>query len=588
MKTAALILLAIFCAASAAASTNYYIDSSGGNDGNTGASPQLAWRTLGALSRRPFQPGDQILLRRGGLWREELTIASSGKAGAPIRVNAYGEGPLPIISGADLIDPRNWTPCRDCQRNVWQISLAQKVNVVMYQGRKGTHVDSRDALNREGDWLWDDGVLFVTAAAGSSGKQPPPLVEAGARSSGIDLTGVSFVSVQNVRVQAANAIAYGSGAGIWAAAPHLSGPPPHDLQISHVVVEDCAGDGIHLENASGTAVADSVVTDNENAGIVLYGSIGAFPITSAEISGNDVHGNHFTGINIIGCPRGTRCRSVTYPQGIIVKGLRITQNRVHDNGAGIYLHQTDSSLVANNLVYANTDPSRRGEGYCVGLSGSSSNVVEKNECVKSRFAAIELSIDIGKPPLGSSNNIIRYNVIHDSGTHGLFTNYAPSQNNEFAYNLVYDNPNGACFLANFIGHNFHNNTCYNNREGIHLYVSKTTTKTGNISIANNLIIRSKEHAVLIDAGADLPNDFRNNDYYPDAAGAFETHGRPMNFQSWRSSSGFDSNSIIADPLFRNNPPTQPVDFQLSPASPAIGKGIPSGMTPRNALSPSAK
>ncbi|HLH78194.1 MAG TPA: hypothetical protein VKV28_15425 [Candidatus Binataceae bacterium] len=42
------------------------------------------------------------MFKRGGLWRERLTV-QNGADGAPLLYAAYGSGPKPIISGADLI-----------------------------------------------------------------------------------------------------------------------------------------------------------------------------------------------------------------------------------------------------------------------------------------------------------------------------------------------------------------------------------------------------------------------------------------------------------------------------------------------------
>src|SRR5262249_13761439 len=139
----------------------------------------------------------------------------------------------------------------------------------------------------------------------------------------------------------------------------------------------------------------------------LHRSNAKFPITSGDITNNQVQHNAYNDIFVVGCPRAERCRSVVHPDGLLVTGVKITGNTIHDNGAGIYLHETNDSLVANNVAYSNTNTSRKGEGYCVGVSGSSSNIIEKNHCYKARLAGIELSIDTGKPAFGSSNNVIR-------------------------------------------------------------------------------------------------------------------------------------------------------------------------------------
>src|SRR5205814_1790550 len=44
-------------------------------------------------------PGDAILLKRGGRCAGPLWPKGSGEPGRPIRIAAYGEGPLPTVDG---------------------------------------------------------------------------------------------------------------------------------------------------------------------------------------------------------------------------------------------------------------------------------------------------------------------------------------------------------------------------------------------------------------------------------------------------------------------------------------------------------
>lgn len=582
-----ILLVALFlaCCAPARAAT-YYVDSINGNDANAGTSSSAAWKTLGKVNGSKFAPGDSILLRRGGLWREQLNLGSSGAADAPIVIDAFGEGPQPVISGADLIPPASWSSCGDCPANVWRALVSVQPNVVIFDGVKGSHKSSQEELAAPGDWFWQSNFLYVFSVGNPASTESKPGVESGARPSGINLTGISYVTVRNITVSGANAIPYTDGGGIFAITVHLEGPTPAGLDISHVQVLNGAGDGIRLENADHSAVRSSLVAYNEGAGIEFYHSNGKFPVNSAEIADNEVHHNRFNGIFVVGCPRAERCRSVVYPEGLVVTNVKINGNRVHDNGAGIYLHETNSSVVSGNVAYSNLDASRKGEGYCVGLSGSSSNLVEKNECYRARLSGIELSIDTGKPPFGSSNNVIRYNVVHDDGTHGIFTNYVPSQHNKIEYNLIYNHPQGSCIMANYRGHEIYNNTCYLNREGIHLYVSQTTRETGDIAVRNNLIVRCGQYSVLIEPGVAGPLRFSNNDYFPDSSHGFKWAGGIGAFDDWRRASGQDSGSFVTDPRFVSATPSSPGDFALQPGSPAIGTGFDLGADEQNALGPS--
>src|SRR5262249_30282749 len=151
-------------------------------------------------------------------------------------------------------------------------------------------------------------------------------VEAGARMSAINLSGKSFITLRNIEVSGANAAPYALGSNIWAIAATRKGPPPGSLEISHCLVVNSGGDGIHLEGASQSLVDANVVANNENVGIQIYRSLPDFPVSDVTVSNNEVHHNKFIGINLAGCPAGTSCRTVKNDQQIGVTKVRITGN----------------------------------------------------------------------------------------------------------------------------------------------------------------------------------------------------------------------------------------------------------------------
>lgn len=580
------LLLLVFFVSPLCFARTYYVDAQKGNDANDALSAATAWKTVARLNATHLNPGDTILLSRGSVWHEQLTLSSSGSENSPITIDAYGAGDPPVLDEADLIPPNHWSKCTMCPAGIWQAAIAERTNVVIVASRKGNRKSALDGLKSPDDWFWDSGTLYLESSSDPSLQNADSTVEVGVRPSGIDLTGKSYVVVKSVEVKGANAIPFSEGAGIWARTVHLAGPTPSHIAISHVIVVDGAGDGIHLENSDASAIQESVVAFNDGSGIKIYGNNSKFLVTSGTIRANEVQHNRMDGINIYGCPPAERCRSVSYPDGVLVTGIKIIGNTVHDNGAGIYLHETNQSLVSGNTSYSNKDISSKGEGYCVGISGSSSNIIEKNECYDARLSAIELSIDTGSPALGSSDNIIRYNDIHDDGTNGIFTNYVPSRDNQFLYNLIYNHPNGSCIMANYIGHKIYNNTCYNNRIGIHLYISSSTRDTGDITVKNNIIAKSIEHHVLVEPGVNGRLDFSNNDYFPDSPAAFVWKGASLGFASWRSETHLDADSLIADPQFAASPPSKPGDFALRGNSPAVAKAQNLGGDFNLALSPS--
>lgn len=90
--------------AAAAHAETYYADSRLGDDSASGTAMDRPWRSLARISGFPLQPGDRVLLAAGSAWREPLTIARSGKAGAPITIGAAGPGPRPRIDAGGVSD----------------------------------------------------------------------------------------------------------------------------------------------------------------------------------------------------------------------------------------------------------------------------------------------------------------------------------------------------------------------------------------------------------------------------------------------------------------------------------------------------
>lgn len=77
----------------------YYIDSGGGNDTNTGASPDKAWKSFVNVNNREFKPGEQILLKSGCVWTGSVSPKGNGTDEFPIVIGTYGEGTRPVING---------------------------------------------------------------------------------------------------------------------------------------------------------------------------------------------------------------------------------------------------------------------------------------------------------------------------------------------------------------------------------------------------------------------------------------------------------------------------------------------------------
>jgi len=87
--------------------TDYYVSNSG-NDNNNGLSTSNPWQTISKVNSMSFSPGDTIYFRAGDVWREQLTIPSSGSSGNPITFTRYGSGDNPMIRSSELITAGDW------------------------------------------------------------------------------------------------------------------------------------------------------------------------------------------------------------------------------------------------------------------------------------------------------------------------------------------------------------------------------------------------------------------------------------------------------------------------------------------------
>ena len=113
-----------FCAVG----NDYYVDSVKGDDSLDGRSQDTPWRTIGKVNKTTFQPGDRVLLRCGGLWRETLHLRS-GSEDKPLIYSHYGDGPLPLIQpSVSASDPADW---KEASPGIWTLAdnVAEKTMV---------------------------------------------------------------------------------------------------------------------------------------------------------------------------------------------------------------------------------------------------------------------------------------------------------------------------------------------------------------------------------------------------------------------------------------------------------------------------
>jgi len=554
--------------------TAYYVDNVAGSDSNSGTSPSTAWKTVARVNQASFAPGDQILFKRGGIWREQLTISAAGMPGNPILFDAYGSGNAPVVTGSDLLPVPAWSVCSACQHYIWTAPVKTQPNIVLFNGVAGKQQASISQLDSATEWFWSGGVLYVWFTGNPGYSYRSPGVEVGCRSLGVGFFGASYVTVQNLAIAGANGKP--SNAAVYAQPSFQLGRSTHDISLHNLAVTNGAGDGIHLEDCQNCIVQGSSVFAMARNGIALVSAHANFPVTAATVLNNTVATSGYDGIGTYGCAVGASCEGIVEPAGLFLTGVIVSNNTVHDNGEGIYFRWTNHSTIQSNSSYHNTNTAQHGELEGIELEASSSNSIERNLVYGNTMSGIELSNDSGAGTAltGSSGNVIAYNSVHDNGQHGLFSNAAPTSNNAFRYNVVWNHVNGECFLANGTGHQFYGNTCWNNSTGIDLYTSSTTPTTASIAVRNNIIAGSIHQAVKIESGVLMSSlAFDHNDYYNgSSAPRFVWLTSSGDLAVWRSTFGYDLHSLGENPQFLSSSPTAANQLAVLAGSPTVGAG----------------
>jgi hypothetical protein len=104
--------------------TVFYVDSTGGNNANSGTTPNSAWQTLTKLNGTHFSAGDKILFKTGGIWIGTLSPLGSGATNRAIVISSYGTNPaLPIINGNGNADAFILT-----NQEYWEINNLEVIN----------------------------------------------------------------------------------------------------------------------------------------------------------------------------------------------------------------------------------------------------------------------------------------------------------------------------------------------------------------------------------------------------------------------------------------------------------------------------
>jgi parallel beta-helix repeat protein len=308
---------------SAAHAQTFYVDGQSGTCSSTGAGTELQpYCTIAAAMAAHNGPGVTIIVKPG-IYREQITVPTSGAAGSPFVFQASGPGV--VIDGSD--DFSNTALWVAVGGGTYQAATATwSVKQVFVDGVRLTASTSTPATMPANTLQWVSGAGLYVNLGGANPGTHKTLV--GHRNYGfnvyrtfVNISGFEIIRTVDRGINMQNGCA--------------------DLVISNNKVSFAGSYGIQTVNGQRITITGNTVSDNAFHGIGLTAGASACVVTNNECFRN-AHPTirQANGIYLFGAPRNT-----------------ISGNRLHDNqDTGLqFNNSSDSCVSSNNRSYNNGD-----------------------------------------------------------------------------------------------------------------------------------------------------------------------------------------------------------------------------------------
>jgi hypothetical protein len=427
-------------AANAATGTAYYVDCSASANGS--GSQSSPWNGVSSVNATTFQPGDQILFKRGTTCNGALAPKGSGSSGAPITVDAYGTGALPVIAAGssataafELSDQSYW--------NVQDLQITGGVDYGVYVtgSTANAALTNIDLTN-----------LDVSAATGTT------TVRGDSGEVYVYPTG-SQETISNVVINGVTAHDSHVGEGIFVGGAYGAFPPgtvvpaPGKTPIgSNITVENStayniAGDGILMTMVQNGVIQNSVAHDSGDCSACGSTPSGLWEwyCQTCTLQYNESYSNHTWG------------RS--------------------DGGAFDIDNYNSNNTLQYNYGHDN-------DGYCLAVFGDQgftpvNDIFRYNVCSNNEQKTTANSYEMSLWPTASTNLQIYNNTFYFHPTHAnpFMQQNASGAGGLFKNNIIYSTQTN---LTQTTGSSFHldNNDYYVSTGGTPTFQHNGTTYTG--------------------------------------------------------------------------------------------------------------
>jgi parallel beta-helix repeat protein len=528
------IISILFCVqAGSVQAATYYVSATSGNDSNNGLSQDTPWQNHPWMSHATaqagactLQPGDKVLLKRGDVWNDYISLGGSGDDGNLIITGAYGSGNLPRIICPTKKVTTGWT---QVSRHIYRIRITHAGDDVGWVWQQGVSLDS--ALQMRSDTNLSEGEFFFNYIDNTKGDLYV-YKKGGGSPNGTEIyycskhfvigdflpTAASFIRFENMEL-------WGGNRGTIYVEGKWSGSRSN-IELDHLIVRfsGCSESsmdprrtsfGIHFVRYSNCSITNCMILNTACFGIQFY------DVHDTVIANNEVgyhsagNGIWTAGIKIVGGDQNQDPLNIVIENNYIYKGLRakavgiwndvnahnvtVRYNKIYEAATGIFIENG----TARNKAYYNS------VGKCT--------------------SGIKCGATIND---GVYDNEIYNNLIADAN---------------FSFVFLHD-ANGS--------HTVKNNISLNPIKG-HVKWNKDYFINGSLNIDNNCYFPEMENDFHIVRGRE-PNI---------------TTAKTKTIYEWQLLS-YDSHSIVNDPKFASLPSG---DYNLLENSPCIDKGVNVGL-----------
>ncbi len=516
---------------------DFYVDATTGNDTNAGTSAATAWRTLSKVNNSIFAPGDNIYLKRGEVWNEQLIVPTSGTESLPITFSAYGTGNRPVIKCSDsftawvlVVDKppvKIWRGGITGVRNFWGAMkdgtrLERYIGYVMTGQKWSAPANLEDMVEGSFYSPLNSSVFYVRNDAGNPGS-----IDIGSRQYGILLQAKQHIVLDSIEV---------------------IGPSGKPVNGGH----DYIGQ-IHITGCNDITIKNCVTSNHNLYGIRIIGGS-----TNCRVEKHVSFGHGNTGVYFAEAGEGNSIvDSIVYNScrlssdigdcGLIgvwkTPGLRIERSTLYANG------HMDDTHIDSGISYVQSPNGFVNRCEIYNIAGNAIQFAENSD---GGMAAYNLIYDWGVLKLNDNNHGIRIGG-------GLGTSTAT---NCKIFNNLFDNrrtgsSGGAALRSVFYnnhGLQVKNNIFLSNEIQYDLFIESKDNFT-DWKFSNNIYYRSS--GVSVNFAKSVFYDYDN--LIGDRKGFFSFDKK------------IESNSIKSDPLIILG------SKRLSVDSPCIDKGVNVGL-----------